>query len=397
MIKRLISGALSLLICSSMFTSEGIGQKPKSVAPQADNPVNSDMDYKISTTNSLGNYISDAMNSQNTLSASASNVQVNDGYAINNLGFDNQTGEVVVKSTQPQNCTVLVTILEEETNKKACEVKAEVEKGENIITTAKIDISLLPQYYIVKVELVNKKGKSLCSPFTKNTYTKEMQEIIATDIHDFNEEYVVNFDESEDTNFLVLSEETVKAESTKETNTLSSADYENGVFVFDNADETLKNLEEGESLFIQPNENDIIAVSVDKVEVNENNQLVIEGNEDNIDEMIDFIKFESTGEENEIVIDTSVADKGVYFPDLDENETLHRITQGEKLNFGYTNNKKLKYEETFDYKKELSVEDADPSIGAIYDGSGISKAIKGSLEAPTRIFLYKKGAQICTF
>ena len=44
-------------------------------------------------------------------------------------------------------------------SEELAKVKAEVEEGENIITTAKIDISLLPQYYIVKVELVNKKGK----------------------------------------------------------------------------------------------------------------------------------------------------------------------------------------------------------------------------------------------
>jgi hypothetical protein len=384
-----------------MFTSEGIGQKPKSAAPQADNPVNSDMDYKISATNSLGNYISDAMNSQNTLSASASNVQVNDGYAINNLGFDNQTGEVVVKSTQPQNCTVLVTILEEETNKKACEVKAEVEKGENIITTAKIDISLLPQYYIVKVELVNKKGKSLCSPFTKNTYTKEMQEIIATDIHDFDEEYVVNFDESEDTNFLVLSEDTVKAESTDETNTLSSADYENGIFVFDNADETLKNLEEGESLFIQPNENDIIAVSVDNVEINENNQLVIEGNDENVDEMFDFIKFESTGDDIQTIVDTSVADEGISFPELDDKIKQHTLETGAPLNFQYSNKKAeagllgitipLDFgKEDADYNRYEDV--TDNVLGS--DDKPIDISTSGNLKFQPTVNFYKKGLSL---
>lgn len=399
MIKRLISGALSLLICSSMFTSEGIGQKPKSAIPQADNPVSSDMDYKISSTNSLGNYISDAMNSQNTLNASASNVQVNEGYAINNLGFDNQTGEVIVKSTQPQNCTILVTILEEETNKKACEVKSEVEKGENIITTAKIDISLLPQYYIVKVELVNKKGKSLCTPFTKNTYTKEMQEIIATDIHDFDEEYVVNFDESENTNFLVLSEETVKAESTDEINTLSSADYENGIFVFENADETLKNLEEGESLFIQPNENDIIAVSVDNVEINENNQIVIEGNDDNIDEMFDFIKFESTGNDIQTIVDTSSADEGISFPELDDKIKQHTLETGAPLSFQYSNKKAeagfLGITIPLDFGKEDAEYSATNDAADFVANKKIfDVSTSGNLKIQPTVNFYKKGLSV---
>ena len=61
-----------------------------------------------------------------------------------------------------------------------------------------------------------------------------MQEILAADIHDFNEEQVINFDENEDTNFIVLSEDTVKAESSDTVNTLVAYDYDNDAFVFEN-------------------------------------------------------------------------------------------------------------------------------------------------------------------
>lgn len=65
-------------------------------------------------------------------------------------------------------------------------------------------------------------------------YMRFMQELNEATIYDYNDDRLVNLDENEDTNFFVLSEDTIRAVSTEEENTLVSADYDNGIYVFEN-------------------------------------------------------------------------------------------------------------------------------------------------------------------
>ena len=111
--------------------------------------------------------------------------------------------------------------------------------------------------------MIDKKGKVISNTFKLDKYTKIMQEIATTDIHDFDGEQVVNFDDNDETNFLVLSEETVKAECSEEENTLASADYDSSTFVFENINESIRYLQNGDLLYIQPDDENIIAVAVD--------------------------------------------------------------------------------------------------------------------------------------
>ncbi|MBQ3948296.1 MAG: hypothetical protein II656_07235, partial [Ruminococcus sp.] len=165
---------------------------------------------------------------------------------------------------------------------------------------------------------MDKMGNPVGNVFKIDTYTRMIQEIKATDIHDFNAEQVVNFDESEKTNFLVLNENTVKAESSENENTLVSADYDNNTFVFDNIDDTVKNLKEGEYFYIQPSKDDIIAVSVDNISI-DGDQATISGN-NNIDDMFDFVKFETTTDMNNVTVDTTESDENFIFPDKKGDE-----------------------------------------------------------------------------
>ena len=88
---------------------------------------------------------------------------------------------------------------------------------------------------------------------------------------------------------------------------LLSADYDNGVFVFENPDDTIKNLKSGESFYIQPNENDVITIIVGTVEFN-GNQATLRASDEPIDDMFDFIKLEATSYQSGMIVDTSKAD-----------------------------------------------------------------------------------------
>ena len=71
MLKRLMSGVLSLVMLGTMFPSVKTAEKTQPVVQQGENPVSSPMDYQISSTNSLGKYINDMVGKQNMLNASA--------------------------------------------------------------------------------------------------------------------------------------------------------------------------------------------------------------------------------------------------------------------------------------------------------------------------------------
>ena len=334
MLKRLMSGVLSLVMLGTMFPTVKTTEQTQSAIPQTENPVNSPMDYQISSTNSLGNYINDMVEKQNMLNTSAAEVPQDERFMVNNLEFDNETGKLTVKSTQTSDSSVVIRFNDEESGKTLIEKSADAASGESVATVFDIDKTKLSEFYIISAVLVDEKGNEICKAFEYKKYTKEIQKIIASDIHDFKEEQVIQLDKSEDTNFVVLNEDTIKAESNAEKNVLLSADYDNGVFVFENPDDTIKNLKSGESFYIQPNENDLITIIVGTVEIN-GNQATLRASDEPINDMFDFIKLEATSDQSGVMIDTSKADESLQFGGFENDGLVHEFDSCEPITFEF--------------------------------------------------------------
>lgn len=62
------------------------------------------------------------------------------------------------------------------------------------------DVSLISGYYMITAVLKDESGNAVTEQFTQNKYTKEMQEILAANVNDFDPKQVVNFDDRQDTN-----------------------------------------------------------------------------------------------------------------------------------------------------------------------------------------------------
>ena len=121
-------------------------------------------------------------------------------------------------------------------------------------------------------------------------YMRFMQELNEATIYDYNDDRLVNLDENEDTNFFVLSEDTIRAVSTEEENTLVSADYDNGIYVFENINDSIRYLSEDDYFYAQPDDTDVVAVNVESIDV-DGDTATIKGGSD-IDDMFDVIKIE---------------------------------------------------------------------------------------------------------
>ncbi len=349
MLKKLIASVLSAtFLCSSVMLDRVIepkivrdvslaekgGDLTDAKTPEKHKPGQ----YDLEATNSLGKYITNVspLNNPNYIAQNTA-IDPEGKYEVGNLGFDNLTGQIAASSTQKTNCEIRFTFVNEENNTIATQISQPVNAGDSVLTTAYADISKLPQYYIVQAQLFDSMGNPISNIFKLNKFTKQIQEIIATDIHDFNPEQVVNFDESEKTNFLVLNEKTIKAESSENENALISADYDNNEYVFDKIDDSIKNLKEGDYFYIQPSDDDIIAVTVDNITI-DGDKATIKGNSD-IDDMFDFVKFEALSDDEKATVNTENADEAISYTDH-EGEKEFTYESGKPLNLVYEPNKR---------------------------------------------------------
>lgn len=235
---------------------------------------------------------------------------------INSAEFDPSSGVVFVDSTQSSPCTVQVRFLTDDSAKKEIVyAEALAAKGEKVVTALEMNTAALPEYYAIEVKLCSSLYN--VAPYATHViaeYTKQMQEIYAAKVDDFDPAYVINFDNSTDTNFMVLNDETVIAESSETANVLVSADYDNGIYVFENADERVMSLKKDDCFYIQPTEEDMIAISVDSVQT-EDGVTTITESDTKAEDVFDFIKIEANYDADDAVMDMSDADEGVRMLD----------------------------------------------------------------------------------
>ena len=314
MFKKVIAGALSTVICCSTILSDGFsGLKAATPSAPPSTALQDESDVRLEGSNSLSSYLAESATAHNT-NASANfpvSAATEETFSIGNMGFDPESGEIVLSTTQTSVCKAVIEFIDESTGKTALTVETKLQKGESVMTLARADVSKLPAYYTIAARLENVRGELLSNVFRITKYTEAVQEIIATDIHDFEEEKVVNLDESEETNFLVLNEETVLAETTETENILLSADYDNNVYVFDGISKDLRGLQRNDYFYIQPTAEDIIAIQVEDVTI-DGDCATISGNND-IDDMFDFIKIDTNTA-------TDVTTEDAVLADADESD-----------------------------------------------------------------------------
>lgn len=290
------------MICTSVILrdSQPIGNSPDTPEPTTALSQPS-ADSGVVGKNSFARYLAD----QNTqTNGTVKNLQASafEPYAsVTNLRFDDTTGTVTAVTSQNYACSLRVTFIDEDNPSNTVQLEADVAEGNYVLTKLTADLSALPEYYLIQAQLVNNLGLAICDPYTIDSHTRDMQKILDTTAADFNADQVVNFDEDETTNFIVLSEDTVIAEHTGDTNTLVSADYDRNVYVFGHIDESIRTLEKGDFFYIQPTDEDIISIRVKDVDVDGSTATVTADPKADIGEMYEFIKIETLIEDTDSV------------------------------------------------------------------------------------------------
>lgn len=115
MLKRLVAGALSALICTSAILSSG-NKFITSIAPDGknDSKIDNASNLDFESSNSLGNFITHAAEEDQTVKKLA-NSDVGEGeYMVTGLDFDPDTGKLAVTSTQAKDSKFVITFVNDE-------------------------------------------------------------------------------------------------------------------------------------------------------------------------------------------------------------------------------------------------------------------------------------------
>ena len=267
-------------------------------------------DVTLESTNTLGSLLTEEITEEGTLTTVSDDYDA--GYSVTNVEV---TGSTAVATYESLEDAILVVALYSEDgmqllNTAKTEVTADA-------TTATVEFTgEMPEFFIVSAYLLDVYDYSpLCSSFETPLYTQDMQELLAMTAEDCMDEYgedrVYNLDESNETNFAVYAEGTILLQETAGVNTVASADDETLTYVFENADEQITGLAQGDVVVYELS-NDLLIFKVASVSV-EGTTATVTGADLEIEEVFALMKLENTADGSDASIDTSDMDEDLTY------------------------------------------------------------------------------------
>jgi len=281
----------------------------------------------------MGSLISNSLESQDT--ENDENIE----NAILDVEIDGTVAKVTFNNSV--NCNIIVAIYDENTNAMLGSGMGSFSPNTEE-TEITIDTDAMPEYFLVKAYILDSDNNPLNSSFESVYYTQAHQKFLETTIYDFQEdEKVVNFDESIDNNFAVLDGKTIAFYETEYNNIPVSSDAENHCFIFENPDETLFGLKEGDAFYYEGKEGVVVTGKVESVEYKDN-EVTIHTNEDTaLDEIFSFVKIDTIADDESTLVDTSKSDEGVVFEGSYSTSTFALVDAGAGVKHSFSIDKEF--------------------------------------------------------
>lgn len=282
-LKKLFAGIMAAALCVTTLAPVYAEENEKESEKDQDAQVLDEIGY--TATNSLGKYIFEHQNSDDDEAD-----EKNEMYSVDMLTVSDDGSSVTATTSQVSDCTLRIRICPDDgKNIPAAEYSTDLSAGKQIDTVININKETLPESYITEAVLTGMFDREISNVFTDTSHQKESLEIAGMTASDFEDDRVLNLDDDSKSNFIVLSDETVFAKTTETSNILVSADYENGEFIFENADEDITGLKKGDYFCINPTKEDIIAITVGSVKTKDGKTTVKDSGKD-ISDMFSLIK-----------------------------------------------------------------------------------------------------------
>ena len=299
--KKIITKGLSLILSTIIVFS--VIPIAKAAEEDTHTVDSSETDFVIEDS-SLGAIINDTIEEQETDSSE---------YYIKYMEvYDNVA---VVDLFCVQSCTLVVAVFTED-GKMVGSGTINVEPNiTGDINTEYVDLTVdsMPEYFVAKAFLLDDNNAALCKEYTCKLYTKAYQEFLAKTIYDFPDNTVINLDEETDNNFAVLSDGAISVDSDENKNELVSYDEQTGSYVFENTDEALNSVKNGDTVYVDTNDDNCIVIKVKDIEIVGEKTVITAESDIEISDLFTYIKIDASAQADADGIDTSEMDEGVEY------------------------------------------------------------------------------------
>ncbi len=338
--KRILS--IFLAVCL-IFTLLPVG------ALAEGNSVETEPTLAVSGTNSVGKLISKEVSQETD--------ETTGGNKISDLTVDGNTAAVQF-TTDTNECDIVVAIYDENNGTHM------LASGTVTVYSGDSEVSIelsgdIPESFVATAYMLERESHSpLCTAYMTKMYTSEMQAFLATTVNDYDEKLVFNLDDSEETNFAVFNEDTLRAD---ESSGMSIEDKGNGIYIVTNADADVKALSEGDEFAYTYDDGTVLLVAVASITIDGDTVTITEAADADLQDFFDYVKIEGTNDENtETTIDTSDMDDCVTLVDEATPRRARARSVDTEGSFGSSisakiDNDSIEGSVTFSYKVSLKV------------------------------------------
>ena len=301
--KRILTFLLALVLVFTAMPVQAMASKP-----EPETSVNTG-NVTVEGTNGFGTLLSQEIQ-QSQEDALAENEDYEAGYAVTNLTFDGTTATVEYSSLEE---AILIVAVYSEDGMQMLASGDTVVNPDEFATTVTIEGDL-PEYFLASAYLMDTYDLSpLCAAYDTPMYTREMQELLASTVADYDEERILNFDDDESTNFAIYADSTIIIEGGNGVNTVASVDDENHVYVIENADGSITGLQTGD-VFVYPyGEDEMLIVKVRSLTLSGTTATITGDDNLEMEEVFSYAKIESTGTTSDMIVEEGSGDEGVTY------------------------------------------------------------------------------------
>lgn len=262
---------------------------------------------EASGTDSVGEMLAEAVNAEEQQKTE----QKSNGACISELTVEGTIAQVSFSTDM--DAEVVVGIYDEELGlkKMLASGKTRVVAGS---TSASVEIITedMPQYFVAAAYLLDPETHyALCDFYISNMYIKKIQDLKKATAKDFDENLVLNLDDSTTTNFGVYSEETVLVKEESTTNQITET--ESGTYTITDADENLKKLTAGDTFSYTYENGEVLLVKAASVTVNGSTVTVVEDTNADLTDFFDYLKIEVQSDGAKATVDSSSLEEGVTY------------------------------------------------------------------------------------
>lgn len=281
--KKVLKQTLSVLLAVVMTFTITL---PAFAEENAQTETEQDVSYN--GTNAIGDVVINAMNESGETIDNESGIN----YFIQDVEIDELTATVELYA--PDETTLLVAIYDEDSGVMTTSGKVDVDSNTETATVELAECEM-PEFFIVKAFLLDNENAPVCNNYESIKYTADFQDFLAKTVFDFDEEKVINLDYGYESNFAVVSDDAQIVNANEDENIVVVDDYENGIYVFENANEEITSLAVGDVFYYVYGDGteDYILTKVGTIE-NDNGTVTITAADDfEISALFSYIKIDT--------------------------------------------------------------------------------------------------------